>query len=411
MSEGQTAAKYALPMTEFVTLMAFLMALTALSVDIMLPVLPDIVATYGLDDPNKQQFMVTVYLAAFASGHIIAGPLSDRIGRRPVLLAGLAVYLCGTLIAIVAQSYTVLLIARAVQGLGASGPRVVAVAVVRDRFVGRGMSQVMSFIMTVFIMLPVVAPAIGAVLGGLGSWRTVFLFLLIFGICTAFWVALRLPESNPRTGPDAKPPVPILLAVKTLWSTPQTVGYMIALGFVFGCLMTYIATTQQIFADIYGIVDWFPLVFASVAGTMIISAVVNARLVKRVGMRRLSHGAALSLVALSAIAGLGLLVADPPHIAVLMSFLALAFFLIGLILPNFNALAMEPLGQIAGTGSAFVGFVMTGLGVLLGGAAGQFYDGTVDPLIAGFVLYSSVVVCVVALTERGKLMQPSVEPT
>jgi len=261
------ARSLGLSMVEFVGMMAILMALTALSVDIMLVVLPEIAADFGLEDPNLQQFMVTTYLAAFATGHIIAGPMSDRLGRRPILLVGLLVYIAGSALAMVADSYAMLLTARAIQGLGASGPRVVAVAVIRDRFVGRSMSQVLSFVMTVFIMLPIIAPALGTAIAWAGSWPPIFGFLLLVGVGTFAWVFVRLPETNPRHGPGALQPVPVITAVATIARSRQTVGYMLALGLVFGCLLIYIATSQQLLADIYGIVDWFPLVFASVAGS------------------------------------------------------------------------------------------------------------------------------------------------
>ena len=396
-----------LPMVEFVAMMAILMALTALSVDIMLVVLPDIAADFGLEDRNLQQYMVTTYLAAFAAGHIYAGPLSDRLGRRPILLGGLVVYMAGSFLAIVADSYALLLVARAIQGFGAAGPRVVAVAVIRDRFVGRSMSQVLSFIMTVFIMLPMIAPAIGTAIAAVGSWPPIFAFLLAVGVATFAWVFVRLPETNDRNAADALRPVPVLTAVATIARSRQTVGYMLALGLVFGCLLVYVATSQQLLADVYGIVDWFPLVFASVAAGMVVSTVVNARIVQRVGMRRVSHGALVTLVALTATASVVKMAVPVFPILVLISFLSFAFFLIGLMLPNFNAIAMEPLGRIAGTGSAFVGFAMTGLGAILGGLVGQFYDGSVRPLVIGYLLYSSAALLVVAITERGRLMTPS----
>ena len=172
--------KLPMAMWEFVTLVAFFMAVTALSVDIMLPVLPNIVDEFGLQDQNDQQFMVTVYLIFFAIGQIFCGPISDRFGRKPVLLGGLAIYMVASLLAVFSESYTMLLVARAIQGLAAAAPRIVAVAVVRDLFVGRGMSQVMSFVMSVFIMLPIIAPALGMMVASLGSWRLIFLFLLGF---------------------------------------------------------------------------------------------------------------------------------------------------------------------------------------------------------------------------------------
>lgn len=395
-----------IPKFEFVALMAVLMALTALSVDVMLVVLPAIATDFALPDQNQQQYVVTVYLGAFAFGHIFVGPLSDRIGRKPALIAGLAVYVAGSVLATFAESFAILLAARAIQGFGAAGPRVIAVAVVRDRFVGRAMSQVMSFIMTVFIILPTVAPTIGLAIAALGSWPPIFAFLVLVGLTLAAWVVLRLPETNPRHGPHALPPVALGEAVVTIWRSSQTVGYMLALGFVFGCLMGYVATSQQLFADVYGIVDWFPAVFASVAGGMVVASIVNARLVPTVGMRRLSHGAVLAMLALSGGASALLAVVPVFPVWLLVGFLSTGFFLIGLILPNFNAIAMEPLGRIAGTGSSFVGFVMTGLGALLGGILGQLYDGTGRPLVLGYFVYSAMVLAIVLATERGRLLQP-----
>lgn len=407
---GASAPPFALPMAEFVALIAFLMALTALSVDIMLVVLPDIAAEFALPDRNAQQFMITAYLGAFAFGHIFAGPLSDRFGRRPVLLLGVVIYVAASGVAIVAESYATLLAARALQGFGAAGPRVVAVAVVRDRFVGREMSRVMSFVMTVFIILPIVAPAIGQLIASFGSWPPIFVFLFLFGCGLGVWVFVRLPETNPRTGPDAAPPVTALDAVRTIVTTLQTMGYMLALGFVFGCLMTYITTSQQLFADIYGVVEWFPAVFASVAGGMVVATFVNARLVRTLGMRVLSHSAVLGMIAVSGMASAGVALAGTPPLWLLIACLALCFFLIGLILPNFNAMAMEPLGRIAGTGSSFVGFVMTGFGAVFGGLIGQFYDGTVRPLLFGIFIYSVVCLIIVLAAERGRLMRPQSAP-
>ncbi|MEM0906008.1 MAG: multidrug effflux MFS transporter [Pseudomonadota bacterium] len=396
-----------IPMAEFITLTAFMMALTAFSVDIMLPLLPEIVNDFELTDDNHQQFMVTLYLFSFAVGQIFVGPISDRVGRKPVLLVGLLIYLVGAVLSIFAESYTALLLARAIQGIGAAGPRVVAVAIVRDRFVGRAMSQVMSFVLTVFIILPVIAPSVGALIGEFGTWRHVFGFLLLFGLITACWTFVRLPETNPRRGENVRPPVPVKAALATIVGSAQTVGYMVALGFVFGCLMTYVSTTQQVFEDIYGIVDWFPIVFGAVAAMMCVSSVVNAQLVLRLGMRRLSHLGALGLAVVSALAALSSFIVDPLPLPVLMGFLGLSFFLMGLILPNFNALAMEPLGHIAGTGSSFIGFVMTGLGAILGGIAGQFYHGSLDALLVAFVVYSFAVVGIVLVVERGEIMRPS----
>ncbi|ORE95713.1 Bcr/CflA subfamily drug resistance transporter [Stappia sp. 22II-S9-Z10] len=400
------------PIAEFVGMMAMSMAITALSVDIMLVALPDIAATFALHDANTQQFVVTVYMAAFATGHLVVGPLSDRIGRKPVLIGGFLVYAAGTVVAIVADSFTMLLLARVIQGLGASGPRVVAVAVVRDRYVGRAMSQIMSIVMMVFIVLPVIAPSLGSLLVMLGSWRPIFMFLLAFSLLVMAWIGLRLPETNPRTGAGVTP-VPLGLAVMTILRSRETIGYTLSLGFIFGCLLTYIASAQQIFQDIYGIVTWFPAIFASVAGTMVLASLTNSLLVERVGMRRLSHGALISLVGTILIINVVHALVGVVPVALFVAFLAVCFYLVGIMLPNFNSMAMEPLGRIAGTGSSFVGFAMTGIGALLGGIVGQLYDGTAHPLFIGYAVYSVVSLLIVWVTERGKLMHatPQHNPT
>ncbi|XWN28855.1 MAG: multidrug effflux MFS transporter [Devosia sp.] len=399
-----------MPYVEFIAMMAVLMALTALSIDIVLVVLPDIANEFALPEQNHQQHVVTAYMAAFAAGHIFMGPLSDRFGRRPVLLVGIVIYVIGSLIAIFSDSFYLLLVARAIQGFGAAAPRVIAVAVVRDRFVGRGMSEVMSFVMTVFIMLPMVAPAIGKLIALMGSWHPIFTFLTLVGASMFVWVLFRLPETNPRNTPDAKPAVSVLHAVRTCLGAGQTVGYTLSLGFIFGCLMTYIASSQQILADLYGIVEWFPLVFASVAAAMVVSSLVNARLVQTVGMRRLSHTALISLVALSASGAAYLMVTDAFPFWLFLAFMGIAFFLIGLILPNFNAMAMEPLGAIAGTGSSLVGFVMTAFGALLGAAVGQLYDQSLMPIILGYLTFSLIALTFVIITEKGRLLQPTAQP-
>ena len=324
-----------------------------------------------------------------------------------MLVGGFLLYAAGTILAIFAQSFEMLLAARAVQGLGASGPRVVAVAVVRDRYVGRGMSQIMSIVMMVFIILPIIAPSLGSLLALLGSWQPIFVFLLAFALCVMVWIGVRLEETNPRTGEGVRKAVPVLVALKTILESRQTVGYTMSLGFIFGCLITYIASAQQMFEDIYGIVTWFPLIFASVAGGMVVASLVNSTVVERIGMRRLSHGALIVFALVAVVANIVHVAIGEFPVGLLVAFLSLSFFLVGLMLPNFNALAMEPLGAIAGTGSSFVGFAMTALGAILGGAVGQLYDGSAYPLFTGYCFFALISLVIVVITERGRLMHAS----
>ena len=398
-------AGFSLPFWEFVALVGLSMAITALSIDIMLVALPDIAAEYALDDANDRQFVLTAYLFSYALGHLVAGPLSDRIGRRPVLLGGLAIYVAASLAAALAESFEVLLAARIIQGLGGSAPRVVGVAIVRDRFSGRQMARVMSFAMTLFIMVPVVAPAIGSLILLAAPWRSIFVFLAVTAMALATWIFLRLPETNSAAVRASAGRPGLVEAFAIVLRSRVTVGYTISIGFVFAVIMTYIATAQQFFEDVYGIDDWLPVFFGAVALCQAGAALLNANLVERFGMRRLSHGAMLGSVLFSALI-VGLLLAGVEvGLWLALAYLAGLFFAVGLSIPNVNAIAMEPLGRVAGTGSSIVGFYMTGAGALLGGLLGQYYDGTFLVVAAGYLAFGIASLLAVAVTERGHLFE------
>ncbi|MGH6948316.1 MAG: multidrug effflux MFS transporter [Kiloniellales bacterium] len=392
----------AMPFAEFVVLMALVMALTALAIDIMLPALPNIGESFGVTEHNHRQYVIIVYMFGFSLGQPVYGPLSDRFGRRPLLFVSLAVFAVATVWAALSGSFEAMLAARALQGFGAAGPRVLAMAIVRDRYAGREMSRVMSFIMTVFIVVPIVAPSIGEAIVQLGHWRWIFACLLATALAISVWIALRLAETH-RPEPGAR------LTASALWSAfaailgnRQTLGYTLAIGFIFGGLMTYIASAQQIFVDIYDLGSAFPLVFGAIASVIVLAAVTNGKLVRRVGMRRISHVALLGWLGACALFALAGFPARPP-LLVFCAFAATIFYCFGLIMPNFNALAMEPLGRIAGMTSSFVGFLTTGIGATLGALVGQAFDGTLRPIVIGFTLLGGGALACVLVTERGRL--------
>ena len=245
------AAQFPLSAFEFVALMALLMALTALTVDVMLPALPQIGRSLGVANGNDRQLVVSIYLGGFALGQLIFGPASDRFGRKPPLLVGLALYTCGTLLAVASSSFPGLLAARVLQGMGAASPRVIALAIVRDRFEGREMSRVMSFITMVFIVVPMLAPGVGEGILLFSGWRSIFALLLMVALGSAVWVTLRLPET--RHAEDRLPLSASALwrAIKLVTVTRQTIGYVIAMGFIFGLLISYVMSSEQIFVEVY----------------------------------------------------------------------------------------------------------------------------------------------------------------
>lgn len=392
---------------EFIVIIASMMALAALSIDIMLPALAEMADDFGLVDANDRQLVITLYLVGFAVGQLFYGPLSDRFGRKPILIVGLVIYAIASATTFFVDEFGLLLQARALQGAGCAAPRVIAIAVVRDLFGGRQMARVMSFVMMVFIVVPVIAPSIGEGLLLIGGWHIIFGFLLAASIAILILAALRLPETRPV---EMREPLSIRWlagAMRTIVTTRQTFGYTIAIGFIFGCLMGYINSAQQILEGIYELDSLFPIVFGAIAITLAGASLTNGALVERHGMRRMSHGALVGFVAVAALhAAVALAWDGPPPLLLHAGLLAADLFLFGFIMPNFNALAMEPLRAIAGTGSSFIGFFTTGAGALFGWIVGQQFDDTVVPLAVGYLVLSAAALVVVTFTERGRLFQP-----
>jgi DHA1 family bicyclomycin/chloramphenicol resistance-like MFS transporter len=394
-----SAPRLSLSPVEFIALIALMMALTAMSIDLMLPALPAIGAAMGVADANDRQIVIISYVIGFALGQLGYGRLSDKYGRKPVLMSGLALFIAGSLVASLSSTFHVLLGARVLQGLGAAAPRVIAIAIVRDLYVGRRMARVMSFAMTVFIIIPVLAPSIGQGLLELGTWRWSFDALLGIGLVTAAWTALRLPETR-EEGAEGEP-LRLGAALKLALETPQTIGYALAAGFLFGCLMSYVSTAQQVFVDIFRLGDDFPLAFGAIASLMALASVTNANLVERLGMRRLSHTALTGFVVLS-ILFTGAAAAGVATLRFFVACMGALFFLFGLVAPNFNALAMEPQGHNAGLASSIIGFVTTGAGAVCGGVVGHLFNGTVLPLTLGFSCLSLAAFAAVLWVEGPK---------
>lgn len=391
--------------TEFVTIVALMMAVTAISIDNLLPAFPAIEARFAVSDPNHLQLLVYVYMLGFGPAQIIYGPLSDSLGRRPVLMASLGVYVAGCFLAMVAPSFGWLLAARVIQGIGAAGGRVLSTAIVRDRFAGRDMASVMSLIMMVFLIVPMIAPAIGGAMLAFGSWIYVFISMLVLAFILTAWFGWRMPET---LHPEYRRPLSLratIQAVRLTVSTRVAVGYATALGLLTGCIMGYVGSAEQVFdTGLYRLGPLFPLAFGLVAGAMGAATLINSRVVRRLGMRRLSHAGTLAftLVGLVQVA-VGLAYGGHPPLALFLAVLAANQFLISFAMPNFNALALEPLGAVAGTASSFLGFYTTILGAACGYAIGQSFDGTVLPIGLGYAGLGGLALVVVAWTERWRL--------
>ncbi|WP_235284994.1 multidrug effflux MFS transporter [Thalassospira sp. HJ] len=396
-------------LVEFICLMAITIGLVALSIDNLLPAFGPIAQDYGIEDGNRMQMLIYVFMIAFGLMQIVYGPLADSFGRRPTLIAGLGIYCIGTIMAIFADSFEHLLIARFVQGLGAAAPRVLTMAITRDCFEGREMARVMSFVMMVFIILPVFAPASGSLILALSNWHMIFVSTLVLAIAIVCWYLLRMPETLHPEYRHRLSMRRIVRDIRTTVTNRQTLGYATAMGMMFACLMAYIGSAQQIFeTEVYGLGVWFPLVFGMIAACMSVSSFVNARLVRKIGMHKISHVALFIMTGSSLINVLIAIWFDgQPPLLLFGIGLTTILFCFSLTMPNFNSLAMEPVGAIAGTASSMIGVYSTLIGVIAGGIIGQQFNGTVIPLLAGYFSLGLIGIVIVGITERGKFCRPT----
>jgi DHA1 family bicyclomycin/chloramphenicol resistance-like MFS transporter len=394
---------------EFVIIIASIMALNPLAMDMMLPALPNIRSAFGIVDANRPQLVLSIFLVGFGVGQFVMGPLSDRFGRRPVLLGGMTVYTIAGLLAIMAPSLETLLLARALQGLGTSATRVIATSIVRDCYAGRRMASVMSLAMMVFIAVPVIAPSFGQAVMLLTHWRGIFVILMVYGVIALAWSALRMPETLAPENRKSLAIPDVLSAFRQTVTNRQTLGYALAAGGVQGALFAFVFCSQQVFTEIFKLGHYFPVAFAACAIGVAVAGFLNSRIVGRIGMRVISHAAISGFVVVAAV----LLVAVKTQTLTLPLFMALAalmMFAFGLMMANFTSLAMEPQGKIAGTASSLYGTITTLLGIGIGTTIGQDYDGTLLPFATGFFLCTLAALAVVLITEKGRMFRPHHHP-
>jgi DHA1 family bicyclomycin/chloramphenicol resistance-like MFS transporter len=399
-----THQKTVLPFVEFVALMATMMSLVALSTDAMLPALRTIGEDLGVQRENSVQLIVSTLFLGLAIGQIAYGPVSDSIGRKPAIYAGYVLFIAGCLLSIFAANFSIMLAGRLLQGIGVAGPRSITLALVRDEYEGRAMARVMSFVMMVFILVPVIAPTFGQATLLIASWRAIFGTLLALALLTIIWFAVRQPETLPVARRRPFSIRRIWKAIVEICTHRTALGYTVAAGLVTGAFMGYLNSAQQIFQEQYGLGAKFPLYFAVIALALGGASFTNGRLVMRHGMRALSSWSVLALVALSILFSLfAFTVGGQPPLASLMVYLMASFFCVGLMFGNLNTLAMEPLGHIAGIGAAVVGSLSTFIAVPLGIVIGQGYNGTVLPLVGGFAILSLLAMLVMRWAE-GKVL-------
>jgi MFS transporter, DHA1 family, multidrug resistance protein len=385
----------------FVAIVSLCMAVTALGVDTILPAYGEIRESLGLaDDANEVTGLITFYLMGNSIGLLPAGLLSDRFGRRAVMWGGLALYIVGAVGSIFAPTLTWMFVARFVWGLGGSGPRVAALAMIRDGFAGEQMAKQMSFVMAVFLLVPAIGPTLSAGVLAIGPWQAVFWMCTIAAAVVAFLVT-RLPETLP---PPARRPLAgraVWASMRTVIATPGTVGYLVSLTALFGVFMSYLASSELIIDQTFGLGEWFPAFFGGLALFMLVAMLVNGRFVERIGLPRLLRitfaGNLVSVVTLLAVC---LATGGEPRFWLFVLLIAAVLFFQQMLIPNINAAAMRPLAEVAGTGAAILGMVSGTLGAVIGELINRQFDGTITPLAIGFVLSSVVAIAAWRHAER-----------
>ncbi|MDX3924841.1 MAG: multidrug effflux MFS transporter [Shinella sp.] len=396
------AARIRLGLVEFIITIAIMTASVAMAIDIMLPALPSIGSSLGVTNTNETQWVIGVFFLGFGLSQIVFGTLSDAFGRRNILLGGLAFYAVAMFAAAATQSFEMLLVTRFIQGIGAAAVRITTMAIVRDCFGGREMARVMSYVMIVFMIVPIVAPSLGQLIITYANWHWIFILLGLVGMVLFVWALARLRESLPEEERIPLSFASVAFGFKTVLTNRITCGYMIGLTLFIGVISAYIVSVQQIFGEVYGLGDWLPIAFAITGGGIAIANFANGAFVRRFGMRRISH-AAMIIFTLIAAYGYLTALAGEPSFALTYGLISVLLVMFAVLATNFTAISLEPMGHVAGTATAITGFVSTTGGAILGGLIGQLFNGTVQPLFGGFAAFGLLTILATLWAEKGKL--------
>ena len=385
----QTKTKPSLGIVEFVCLMAMMTSLVALSIDAMLPAMNQIGAALGSESQQQVHLIVSIFFVGMAAGQLFYGPYADAKGRRATILSGLIVFAIGTLVCMFAQNMEMMLIGRLIQAFGVSGPRIAAMAVIRDQFVGESMARVMSFIMVVFILVPMIAPLVGQMVLIWFSWQHIFTLFLVVALLAGIWFFARQPETLPKEQRVPFTWPALFTSCKFILTHREVMGFSLAMGCIFGAFLAYLSASQTIFQTIYDTKENFPLIFAMLAAAIGLASFFNGTLVMRFGMQRLCDVALVGSLAFSIV--LFAVVehyAGMPPLALLIITLFVGFFFIGILFGNLNAMAMQPLGEMAGLGAAIIGSISSLLSVPVALTINHFLTNNLYPIAFGFLIFS-----------------------
>lgn len=391
--EARSTTSFAAGSAAFTVVLSMAIAVTALAIDSLLPAFPEIREHLGLaSDSTAVAGLVTAFLVGNGLGLVPAGLLADRFGRRQVMWGGLALYVLGAVGSVFAPTLGVMLAARFVWGLGAAGPRVAALAIVRDVYSGDQMARQMSLIMSVFILVPTVAPALGAGLIAVGPWHLVF-WMCVAAAALVLVASIRLPSTIAPEDRRALTLTDIVGGWKIVVTTPGTLGYLTGLTVLFGAFLSYLASSEIIVDEVFGLEQWFPLIFGVLAAVMGVAMFVNGRIVMAVGLDRLIWLASLAYVAsTAALLAVALATGGKPPFWLFAVVVSAVLAAHSALIPNLNAAAMRPLGHVAGSAAAIFSSAPTIVGALLGAVVDNAFDGTITPMASAFLVSGAIAI-------------------
>ncbi|MEH8019455.1 multidrug effflux MFS transporter [Rheinheimera muenzenbergensis] len=389
---------------EFSLLVALMMSIVAISIDALLPALDAIRADIAMSHPNQAQLVVSALFFGMALGQLICGPLSDATGRKKVLNGGIALFLVGTAVCYFAKDINMLLLGRFIQGLGVSGPYVSAISIVRDKYSGNEMARIMSLVMMIFVMVPALAPSLGQAVLWVGNWRDIFLLYVGYALLIVVWIFWRLEETLPEAHRIPMSKKGFAEGFKEVISSVPTVCYMICMGLFFGSFVGYLNSSQQIFQSLFNTGELFTLYFGLLALVFGAASLLNSRLVQKWDMQQLSAAAVWGIIVSSALF-LALHLVTDIQLWMFLLYAAVLFFCFGLVFGNINAMAMEPMGHVAGIAAAIIGSVSSIMSMSIGTIIGQLYNGSLIPVTLGFFIFACINMAILTFAKSYKQKQ------
>lgn len=407
-SDATTPLKRLMSPTEFTIFTATLMAIVAVSIDALLPALGIIAEEFQVVDVNQVQLLISALFLGMAIGQLICGPLSDALGRKPILYSGIAVYFVGTFLCYFANDLNSLLIGRFIQGLGVAGPYISAISLVRDQFKGRDMAKIMSLVMMIFILVPAIAPSLGQAILFVTNWHGIFILYAVYATVIFLWIYFRLNETLPKEKRIPFTPQGFFGGFKEVLSNKVTTSLMVAMGCTFGSFIGYLNSSQQIFQDQFQTGTLFSLYFGILALVLGAASLTNSRLVQRLGMHFIASRAYIGII-VSSVLFLGLHGLADIQLWMFMIYAAVLFFCFGLIFGNVNSMAMEPMGHVAGIASAIIGSVSSLMSITIGTTIGQLYEGSLIPIVGGFLVMGTLAFGLLSFAEKQRSHQSDTE--